>query len=67
MRWHAYEYLLGYGGEIVGVLLLEPSRRKATLHLRSGAEGRREVIEKVAEALAAVDQGVDFELRWGRA
>lgn len=60
-RWHAYEYLLGYKGEIVGVLLLEPSRLRATLYLRRGAAG--EVAEIVGEALRAVDQAVELEVR----
>lgn len=56
VRWHAYEFLLGYGGRLVGVLLLEPSRSRATLYCRRDAP-LEEIEKAVRKSLAAAAAG----------
>jgi len=58
---HAYEYILGYRGRIVGVLLLEPRRLSATLY--SADKPSEELPTLVQEALAEVDPSIRLELK----
>ncbi|UNQ73374.1 hypothetical protein [Infirmifilum sp. NZ] len=58
---HAYEYILGYRGRIVGVLLVEPRRLSATLY--SADKTPEELPALVREALAEVDPSVRLELK----
>lgn len=61
VRWHAYEFLLGYRGRLVGTLLLEPSRGKATLYCRRGTP-LEEVRGAVEEALGEVAGAVELDV-----
>ncbi|MEZ0346342.1 MAG: hypothetical protein ABWK01_07315 [Infirmifilum sp.] len=54
VHMHAYEFLLGYDGRLIGVLLLEPSRRKATLYANEGLTSQ-EAIKKLKGVLRQVD------------
>jgi len=58
VRLHAYEYLLGYGGMILGVLLLEPSRGSASLFLRGEGENAERLAEIVGDVLGRLDPGL---------
>ncbi|AKG38356.1 hypothetical protein MA03_02435 [Infirmifilum uzonense] len=59
VRMHAYEYLLGYKGRIAGVLLLEPTRNRASLYLVSGAT-QTDLEMIVEEALRQIEPGVQL-------
>ncbi|QOJ79104.1 hypothetical protein IG193_01155 [Infirmifilum lucidum] len=56
VHMHAYEYILGYGGRIVGVVLLEPWRGTAELY--AGEELPPEVLALLRGALREVDPHV---------
>jgi len=58
---HAYEYILGYRGRIVGVLLVEPRRLSDTLY--AADKPPEELPALVREALAEVDPSVRLELK----
>ncbi len=59
VRWHAYEFLLGYGGRLIGTLLLEPSKGKASLFLREYSEA---AVRLVKEAVEAAGGEVELEV-----
>lgn len=61
VRWHAYEFLLGYRGRLVGTLFLEPSRRRATLYCKRGAP-LAEIEQALRGALSEVAEGVKLEV-----
>jgi len=61
VRWHAYEFLLGYRGQLVGTLLLEPSRGRATLYCTKGAP-LAEIERALREAVGEVAGGVKLEV-----
>jgi hypothetical protein len=61
IRWHAYEFLLGYRGRLVGTLFLEPSKGRATLYCRRGAP-LTEIERALREALSEVAGGVELEV-----
>lgn len=61
VRWHAYEFLLGYRGRLIGTLLLEPSRGRATLYCRRGTP-LAEVERALREAVGEVAGGVELEV-----
>ena len=61
VRWHAYEFLLGYRGRLVGTLFLEPSKGRATLYCRRGAP-LTEIERALREALSEVAGGVELEV-----
>lgn len=59
VRWHAYEFLLGYEGKLIGALLLEPSRSKANLFLREGSEA---IVRLIKEAVEVAGDRVELEV-----
>ncbi|MEM1509810.1 MAG: hypothetical protein QXY49_00615 [Thermofilaceae archaeon] len=59
VRWHAYEFLLGYNGRLIGTLLLEPSKGKANLFL---IEYSGVVIQLVKEAVEVAGGMVKLEV-----
>jgi hypothetical protein len=61
VRWHAYEFLLGYRGRLVGALFLEPSKGRATLYCKRGAP-LAEIQRAPREALSEVAGGVELEV-----
>ncbi len=58
VHMHAYEYILGYGGRIVGVMLLEPWKSTAELYVRE--ELPPEVLALLRGALREVDPRVEL-------
>jgi len=56
VRWHAFEFLLGWRGRIAGVLLLEPLKKKSSLYCISFCE---ELLGVVRESLK--EAGFDGE------
>lgn len=57
VRWHAFEFLLGWQGRIAGVLLLEPLEKRCSLYCISSCE---ELLEVVRDSLR--EAGFDGEL-----
>lgn len=55
VRMHAYEYLLGFEGRIIGVLLLEPRRNEATLWLSPKVINSERIYNLINEALMSID------------
>lgn len=45
VRWHAFEFLLGWRGRIAGVLLLEPLKQQITLYCSAYCEELMEVVK----------------------
>mgnify|MGYP000417190371 CR=1 FL=1 len=62
VRWHAYEFLLGYRGRLIGTLFLEPSKGRATLYCKRGAP-LAEIERALREALSEVAGGVKLEVK----
>ena len=64
VRWHAYEYLLGLDGRIVGVLLLEPTKRVAWLytakHVPRAARDR--IMSIVSSLIRELDPAMRVEM-----
>lgn len=46
VRWHAFEFLLGWRDRIAGVLLLEPLRKRCTLYCWYYCEELRSIVEE---------------------
>ncbi|HDD34199.1 MAG TPA: hypothetical protein ENG30_03505 [Thermofilaceae archaeon] len=61
VRWHAYEYLLGLDGRIVGVLLLEPTKRVAWLYMARHVP--RTAQEEVAKTVSSIIKELDPDMR----
>ena len=64
MRLHAYEYLLGFAGRIRGVLVLEPSHRKAFLYLSHRDPESEQLAEIVKDEVHMIDPNIEFITIW---
>jgi hypothetical protein len=64
VRLHAYEYLLGFGGRILGVLLLEPSRGVASLYLSERSEASDRLVGIVDEVLGGFPPRLSLRVVW---
>ena len=51
-RMHAYEYLIGFRGSIIGVMIVSPERDTATLYTH--VELEPQIIEKLKNCIEAV-------------
>jgi len=61
VRMHAYEYVLGYAGSIIGVLALHPGETAATLYLNKYARSGSE--HAVLSVLRSIRDDVKVEVR----
>jgi hypothetical protein len=64
VRLHAYEYLLGFEGRILGVLLLEPSRGVASLYLSERSEASDRLVGIVDEVLGGFPPRLSLRVVW---
>ncbi len=60
VHMHAYEYVVGYGGRLTAVILLEPLRCRVEVYGVPGIDGGR--LRVLAETIAEYFPGVEVDV-----
>jgi hypothetical protein len=62
VRWHAYEYLIGYKGILTCLILLEPINNKVLIKKFKWSEFSNEASEIIKNKMASIDKKIKIEI-----
>ena len=62
VRWHAYEYLIGYKGDLTCLILLEPINNKVLIKKFKWSNFSNEVSEIIRKKIVSMDKKIKIEI-----
>ncbi|MEM3406446.1 MAG: hypothetical protein QXY18_04525 [Nitrososphaerota archaeon] len=62
VRWHAYEYLIGYKNNLVCLIFLEPINKKVLIKKFKWSKFSNEAIEIIKSKIAYINKKIEIEV-----
>ncbi|MEM1575404.1 MAG: hypothetical protein QXF09_01360 [Nitrososphaerota archaeon] len=62
VRWHAYEYLIGYKNNLVCLIFLEPINKKVLIKKFKWSKFSNEAIEIIKSKIASINKKIEIEV-----
>ncbi len=62
VRWHAYEYLIGYKGKLVCLILLEPMNKRVLIKKFKWSNFSNEAFEIIKDKITSIDKKIKIEI-----